>query len=59
MTLSPSPADPDPTFRQQMKAHLERLARFALIDDVPSPWDLIARPLIAPAALPDRPEAKE
>lgn len=37
-------------------AHLQRLARFALIDEVPSPWGLRAKRIDAAAAVTDSSE---
>jgi hypothetical protein len=38
------PPRQDPTLPMLKSEHLQRLARFALIDDVPSPWGPLAGP---------------
>ena len=38
--MAHSSALPDPLLVLLKSAHLQRLARFALIDEVPSPWGL-------------------
>lgn len=41
---SSTPATFDSLLRLLRNAHLQRMARFALVDDVPSPWDGVVLP---------------
>jgi hypothetical protein len=48
--MAHSSALPDPLLVLLKSAHLQRLARFALIDEVPSPWGLRSKRPDGPAS---------